>query len=265
MLIETLATFLALSLIIALRYLLVAGAAFVLVRSGAAAPEARGRIRPRPAPPDGAAVRREIMLSLASSPIYAAPAALALGAWRHGAGELYLDPLARGVLWLPISVLIYVLAQDAYYYWLHRALHRPALFALAHRGHHLSRAPTPFASFAFDPLEAALSAWFLPALTFIIPLNLWAALFLLTLMTAAAVLNHAGVEVWPQAWLARPVGRWAITATHHDLHHRRQGCNFGLYFRLWDRLMGTDREEAAIAGPAAMEPAAASRPVAPLI
>ena len=30
------------------------------------------------------------------------------------------------------------------------------------------------------------------------------------------------------------------TATHHQLHHDKYNCNYGLYFRLWDRLLGTD-------------------------
>ncbi|WP_197418447.1 sterol desaturase family protein, partial [Sphingomonas sp. CCH9-F2] len=36
------------------------------------------------------------------------------------------------------------------------------------------------------------------------------------------------------------VGRWLITASHHQRHHERYGCNYGLYFRFWDRLCGTD-------------------------
>ena len=31
-----------------------------------------------------------------------------------------------------------------------------------------------------------------------------------------------------------------ISATHHSLHHTRFRCNYGLYFRAWDRWMGTD-------------------------
>jgi Delta7-sterol 5-desaturase len=37
-----------------------------------------------------------------------------------------------------------------------------------------------------------------------------------------------------------PIGGWLITATHHGMHHRRMQTNFGLHFRIWDRLMGTD-------------------------
>lgn len=240
MLRDVLVLTLGLSLVIALRYLLVsAGAAWWFWGRGS---EARGAARRlNRAPPRLKDVRREIGYALLSAPIYAAPAALVLVLWRRGGTLLYADPAARGLLWLPVSAAIYLLAQDAYYYWLHRLLHHPKLFTLAHRGHHRSREPTPFASFAFDPLEAALTAWFLPALTFLIPINIYVALTLLLVMTAAAVLNHAGVEIWPARFLETPLGRQLITATHHDGHHRRLTSNFGLYLRSWDRLMGTDR------------------------
>jgi Delta7-sterol 5-desaturase len=74
-----------------------------------------------------------------------------------------------------------------------------------------------------------------------VPVHIGVIAALLTLMTAAAVLNHAGREVWPEAWLRSAPLKWLITAEHHDLHHKRFACNYGLYFRYWDRLFGTDR------------------------
>ena len=146
-----------------------------------------------------------------------------------------------GVAWLFVSGALYLLIQDAYYYWLHRLMHHRALFRRVHAGHHRSREPTPFASFSFDWQEAALNAWLLPALTFVIPIHPAVILTLLTLATVAAVLNHAGSEVLP-AWVVDgPIGAWLISATHHSQHHAFYGVNFGLYFRFWDKLMGTDR------------------------
>ncbi len=230
-----------LSLIIALRYLAVAGAAHWLFwGQGADRGTGRSQILNR-TPPRPEVMRREILASLISSPIYAFPAAAAYYAFQHGHTRLYLDPRAYGLWWLPASALIYLLAQDAYYYWLHRAMHHRLMFAWSHRGHHRSLDPSPFASFSFDPAEAALTAWFLPALTLLIPLQLGVALGLLTLMTLAAVFNHAGREVWPERWLTSPIGRWIITARHHDGHHKSFRSNYGLYLRVWDKLAGTDR------------------------
>jgi sterol desaturase/sphingolipid hydroxylase (fatty acid hydroxylase superfamily) len=72
-----------------------------------------------------------------------------------------------------------------------------------------------------------------------------ALLFILILMTVASVLNHTGFEVLPDRWLRGFVGRHLISAAHHNLHHQRYRCNYGLYFRFWDRLTGTDVLESA--------------------
>ncbi len=233
-------TTLALSAIIALRYLLIAGAAYWLFWGGDGRRRRSRQLNRQP--PRRETIRHEVIASLIATPIYALPAAAALVGWQHGYTRLYADPSAYGWWWLPASAGIYLLAHDAFYYWLHRGLHHPRVFAWAHRGHHLSRDPSPFASFSFDPAEALLTAWFLPALTLFIPIHVGVALTLLMLMTFTAVMNHSGREIWPSAWLTRPLGRQLITATHHDRHHKYFNENFGLYFRFWDKACNTDRD-----------------------
>jgi len=222
-------TFAAMTAIIAVRYVLTSGLIYMLV---ARRPDA-------PRPPAGA-VRHEIALSLASSAIYALPAALVIEAWKSGHTLLYTDINAYPLIWLPLSAVLYLLIQDAHYYWAHRVMHDRRLFRWFHAGHHRSHTPTAWASFAFDLSEAALVAWVLPLLTLIIPIHVGVALGLLILMTATATLNHCGVEIWPERFVRGPIGSWLITSTHHGLHHRRMLTNFGLHFRIWDRLMGTD-------------------------
>ena len=230
-----LVTTLWLSLIIGARYLLVAGAVHAWLWRGKGA-----GVRLSATRPSARLIRHEIRYSLISTPIYALPAAIVLEAWKAGGTRIYLDPGQYGVWWLPASFLLLLLIQDAHYYWTHRLMHDRRLFGWAHAAHHRSRDPSPFASFAFDPAEAALTAWVIPALLFVLPVNLWVLVALLTFMTATAVMNHCGWEVWPERWVRGPVGRWLITASHHSRHHTHMKTNFGLYFRLWDRLCGTD-------------------------
>jgi sterol desaturase/sphingolipid hydroxylase (fatty acid hydroxylase superfamily) len=231
-------TFAALTVIIAARYLAVAALAHWLIwgrRDGRVRGQRLNRDRPR-----GAIIRHELRLSLLSSWVYALPAAWAFEVWWRGGTRIYTDVDRYGLAWLFLSGVIYLVIQDAYYYWLHRLMHHPALFAWTHAGHHRSRQPTAFASFSFDLAEAAANAWLLPALTFLIPIHPGVILALLTIATIAAVLNHAGSEVLPLWWVNGPVGRWLISASHHSLHHAHYGKNFGLYFRFWDLAMGTD-------------------------
>ncbi|WP_374274644.1 sterol desaturase family protein [Brevundimonas sp.] len=234
MILDLIITTAALSLIIGLRYLGVAWLFHAVLWRG------RGRGRALTRAPQRARIRREIVASLIACPIYALPAALVIELWKRGGTAMYADVAAHPLWWLPLSAVIYLLAHDAYYYVVHRGLHHPKVFPWAHAEHHRSREPSAFASFAFDPVEAAATAWFLPALTLFIPIHVGVALGLLTLMTLTAVLNHAGREVWPEAWLRRAPLRWLITATHHDQHHRRFTANYGLYFRFWDQWLGTE-------------------------
>ena len=237
-LLSILVTTLELTAIIAVRYLLVAGAAYALVWMRPA--EKVGGRRLNRDRPKRRVVLHEIKLSVLSSWIYALPAALTYEAWKHGWTKVYLDVNQYGWPWLIASGLIYIVVQDAYYYWLHRVMHHPSLFSWTHAAHHRSRQPTPFASFSFAWPEAAASAWLLPALTFVVPIHPAVILVLLTVMTLAAVFNHCGWEVMPN-WMVRgPVGSQLITATHHNLHHTHYDTNYGLYFRAWDRLMKTD-------------------------
>lgn len=239
MALEFLITTLALTLIIAARYLVFSGLAYWLLwQRGGEKLAARRLNRDRPM---RRLIMQEIRLSLLSSVVYAAPAAFALIAWVNGGTAIYTDWTAYGgAPYLLLSAFIYLVLQDSYYYWAHRLMHHPRLFKWMHAGHHRSRQPTPFASFAFDPAEAVATAWLLPALAFVIPVHIGVVVALLILMTVTAVLNHSGWEVLPARFVNGPVGRHLISATHHSLHHTRFSANYGLYFRFWDRVMGTD-------------------------
>ena len=239
MMAELLITTVLLTAIIAARYLVFSGLAFWLLwQRGGEKLWARRLNRDRPM---RRVILQEIRLSLLSSAIYAAPAAFVLVTWLHGGTLIYTDWRTHGgVPYLFFSAFLTLAVQDTYYYWAHRLMHHPRLFALVHAGHHRSRQPTPFASFAFDPAEAVITAWLLAAMTFLMPLHIGVVLVVLTLMTVTAVLNHSGWEVLPARLVDGPIGGQLISATHHSLHHLQFEKNYGLYFRFWDKLMGTD-------------------------
>ncbi len=224
------------SAIVALRYLGVSG-------GFAAWTHARGVVA-GPADPARRAmqIRREIGWSLLAALIYGIPAGFALVAWHElGWTRLYSDPLAHGWAWLPASILIYLAAHDTWFYWSHRLMHRPWWFARVHAVHHASRPPTAWAAMAFHPWESLSGAWLFPALVFVVPIHWGALLIVLTIASFFGVTNHMGWEIFPRPFVGGAPGRVLITASHHHLHHRHYNCNYGLYFRAWDRLCGTDR------------------------
>jgi Delta7-sterol 5-desaturase len=222
---------LAMTLIVGLRY---------LVTSGAFALATRVRKPGLYAGLDRQIVR-EIGWSLASAAIYGVPAGIVAWGWQaHGWTRIYDDAGTYPLWYLPLSVLLYLFAHDTWFYWTHRWMHRPKLFRAAHAVHHASRPPTAWAAMAFHPIEALTGAVVIPLLVFAIPIHVAALGLVLAIMTFMGVTNHMGWEIFPRFVVEGPPGRWLITASHHQRHHERYGCNFGLYFRFWDRMCGTD-------------------------
>jgi Delta7-sterol 5-desaturase len=108
------------------------------------------------------------------------------------------------------SLLLVIVAHDAYFYWAHRWMHRPGVFRRIHRTHHLSVAPTQWAAYSFSVGEAALQAAFLPVFLLIVPAHT-TVLFI---------------------WMA-----------HQVMHHEHGRYNYGLYFAWWDRWCGTEHPD----------------------
>lgn len=186
-------------------------------------------------------IAREIGWSLLSAAIYGVPAGVIAWGWQtRGWTLIYSDWAAYPLWYWPLSILLYLFAHDSWFYWTHRAMHRPRLFRLAHAVHHASRPPTAWAAMAFHPIEAASGAVIIPLLVFAIPIHATALGVVLAIMTVMGVTNHMGWEIFPRVIWAGPLGGWLITASHHQRHHSDYRGNYGLYFRCWDRWCETD-------------------------
>ena len=184
---------------------------------------------------------REVKWSLASAAIYGVPAGIVAWGWHNlGWTRIYTDVAAWPLWYLPVSILLFLFAHDTWFYWTHRLMHRPRWFRVAHAVHHQSRPPTAWAAMAFHPVEALTGAVVIPLLVFVIPVHVAALGIVLSVMTVMGVTNHMGWEIFPRFMWTGTLGQWLITASHHQRHHERYGCNYGLYFRFWDRVCGTD-------------------------
>jgi sterol desaturase/sphingolipid hydroxylase (fatty acid hydroxylase superfamily) len=223
---------LAMTAIVAVRYLAASGAFAWATR----------RVRPGLYQGLDAQIRREIGWSMASAAIYGVPAGLVAWGWQErGWTQVYTDLAAYPLWYLPLSVLIYLFAHDTWFYWTHRLMHEPRWFRLAHAVHHASRPPTAWAAMSFHPIEALTGAVVIPVLVFLVPIHVAMLGTVLAVMTVMGVTNHMGWEMFPRWLVHSRAGGWLITASHHQRHHDEYRCNYGLYFRVWDRLCGTDR------------------------
>lgn len=211
--------------------------------------------RPYPA----AQFRREVGWSTVTTVIFALAGAGMLVLWQKGYTRVYTELREYPLWWLPLSLLLAMALHETAYYWLHRWMHRPAVYRLVHKVHHDSGIPSPFTAFSFHPLEGFLQALILPLILLIVPLHPAVLVVYLTLMTLSAVVNHLDVEVYPRGFHRHPVGRWLIGATHHSMHHKQHRYHFGLFFTLWDHWAGTEHPQFGQRFEAATEGAAAGR------
>lgn len=162
---------------------------------------------------------------------------------QHGLFRVYSEATQFGWLYWAVSLVLVIVAHDAYFYWAHRWMHRPSVFRRVHRTHHLSVAPTQWAAYSFSVGEAALQAAFLPLFLLMVPTHATVLLIWMAHQVVRNVAGHCGVELEPRGWLATWWGRWFTTTLHHDMHHEHGRHNYGLYFAWWDHWCGTEHPD----------------------
>jgi sterol desaturase/sphingolipid hydroxylase (fatty acid hydroxylase superfamily) len=156
---------------------------------------------------------------------------------------IYDDIAAYPVWWLPLSVALSLVIHDTYFYWMHRILHHKNLFKHAHLVHHKSTNPSPWASYSFHFLEAIAEGGVLFVLAFILPMHLLAILLFVVIGFVINVYGHLGYEIMPR-WVRHTFLFEVInTSVHHNMHHSKFKGNYGLYFRVWDRLCKTEHPD----------------------
>jgi sterol desaturase/sphingolipid hydroxylase (fatty acid hydroxylase superfamily) len=74
---------------------------------------------------------------------------------------------------------------------------------------------------------------------FVVPIHPGALVIFQQISTAVNVYGHSGYELYPPGWSRHWLGRWINTSVAHNTHHATARHNYGLYFLVWDRLMGT--------------------------
>jgi Sterol desaturase len=136
-----------------------------------------------------------------------------------------------------------ILVHDTYFYWTHRLLHTKWLFKKIHTVHHRSVNPTPWAAYAFHPVEALVESLVIFPFITLFPVHyLVFGLFTFQVLVMN-VIGHLGFEFIPRRLRFSAMGKFLTSSTHHNLHHQKTRKNFGYYFTFWDRLMRTLQDE----------------------
>jgi Delta7-sterol 5-desaturase len=184
-------------------------------------------------------VRRELTYSLLTTAVYATVALFTIHGLDVGWLRQYQSVADHGWWYTLLSLPLVLVLHDAWFYWVHRALHHPRVFRWAHAVHHKSRTPTPWAAYSFAPAEAIMMALFMPLLLAVMPLHPVVLFLFLAFMILRNAMGHSGIEIHPRCWVDTPLDLLTST-THHDMHHQKFTGNYSLYFTWWDRWMGTE-------------------------
>jgi Delta7-sterol 5-desaturase len=202
-------------------------------------------------------LRREVLQSVQSCIVYVIVTFGVIWARNNG----LLQPITGSQGWSMDLMLLggLILAHDAYFYWMHRALHTPLLYKTFHHAHHRSITPTPFAAYSFAIPEAFAEALIVVIWVAFVATPGWVLFAFLAFQITRNAMGHAGVELMPRWWLSTPLTRWINTTTHHDLHHNGGfNKNYGLYFTFWDKIMGTEHPKYAESFARVVAPVASS-------
>jgi sterol desaturase/sphingolipid hydroxylase (fatty acid hydroxylase superfamily) len=189
--------------------------------------------------PTRSQIIREVKLSVVSTAIFAAMAAATFELYKAGWTRIYWDYGHFPRPYFFISIILAMVWHDFFFYWTHRFMHWRPVFKYLHAAHHRSVSPTPWAIYAFDPAEAALQFSAFTLLVMVIPLHPFALMIFLFLDAHMNTAGHTGFEVVPRFIANHPWFQGFNTVTHHDAHHTNFGKNFGSFFNVWDRWMGT--------------------------
>lgn len=184
----------------------------------------------QPGMPDREQLQREISYSGISLMIFTLAVLLVWWLTQKGISRVYLDYDDYGTGWFILSIFLMVLMHDAWFYWTHRLMHIKYLYKTMHRLHHLSRNPTPWATYAFHPYEAIVQIAMLPLFTLFLPIHPLAIMIFFVNQHLYNVQGHLGFENLPRWFISAPLARLTNTCTHHNMHHRFFKGNYGLYF-----------------------------------
>jgi lathosterol oxidase len=145
--------------------------------------------------------------------------------------------------WIGVSLALSLIIHDTYFYWMHRLLHHPRLYKHTHMLHHKSVTPSPWASYSFHFFEAITEGLILVLLVMILPMHQLTVVSFTVTGFIINVYGHLGYEIAPKSFRNTFLFQVLNTSMHHNLHHSKFIGNYGLYFRVWDRLMKTEHPD----------------------
>jgi Delta7-sterol 5-desaturase len=184
-------------------------------------------------------IKRELKNSIFSLLVGALFSSIVIYLSAKGYTQIYTNFADHNPFFAFAGFFILLLIDDTWFYWTHRLLHHPKLFKFIHLEHHKSVDVNPFTSMSFHFLEPfMLSLWIFPVAYFL-PIYAPILGFVQIWGLLDNIKSHLGYELYP-AKLNKSWFRFLTSSTYHNMHHSKFHGNYGVHFRIWDKLLGTE-------------------------
>ncbi|GMU61509.1 MAG: hypothetical protein AMXMBFR34_32720 [Myxococcaceae bacterium] len=135
---------------------------------------------------------------------------------------------------------------EVWFYAVYRLLHTKALYRF-HAQHHVAKVTGPLTSLSFGLVERALlllgAVGASAALSRLMPITATGVLAYFFTNYVLNLWGHLNVEVLPEGYPRRRLGRLFISTSFHAMHHARYQGHYGLFTQVLDRLFGTYWED----------------------
>lgn len=154
--------------------------------------------------------------------------------WAMANGHAPMLSPAENPVWFAVIILLTPMWISFHFYWIHRALHWPPLYRLAHALHHRNTNVGPWSGLSMHPVEHVM--FFSSVLIhFVVPAHPIHILFHMQHQALTAATSHTGYE----GLLVADRNRLALGTFHHQMHHRYFECNYGNLEVPWDKWFGS--------------------------
>lgn len=188
-------------------------------------------------------IKTELRQSMLSLIIFSIVSLYIYIGYHTGLVQIYFNISDKGWVYYFFVLFLLLLIQDLWFYVIHRMLHHTMLFKWGHKTHHLSQHTTPLTAFSFDPFEAFLHAMIAVVAYSWFPVHPSHFLVFQLIMNLQNLYVHSGFEWIPKSLLKQFPLKYFNSATDHHNHHQQFKVNYGIYTTIWDRLLGTYKEQ----------------------
>jgi len=154
--------------------------------------------------------------------------------WAAANGIVPVTSFVAAPVWSVFWVVLIPIWASFHFYWIHRALHWPPLYRLAHNLHHRNINIGPWSGLSMHPVEHLL--YFSSLLIhLVVPSDPVHVLFHLYNLALNPAVSHSGFE----ALVVREKRQMTLGDFYHQLHHRYFECNYGTAEVPWDAVFGS--------------------------